>query len=188
MPKYPNISCLQGLIKHQFSCLTPSPTMRKARAEMLQPTNGRESQAPAATLQWGPHGITPMAQPQGECWISIQHIPNGKSWDPKPFLESSHPKPFLKSSPVIEQSWPPEGAQAGRVRAATHITGDSASRGSLLASLNIRTLTDAKLRIIFEWMQMSGVVEHTLLHSYDPDKAGRSRPRVTLLCTVCGSH
>ena len=87
-------------------CLTSSSTVRKARAEMLQPTHGRESQVPAATLQWDPHGIAPVAQPHGECWISIQHIPNGKSWDPKPFLESSHPKPLLKSSPVIEQSSP----------------------------------------------------------------------------------
>ena len=30
--------------------------------------------------------------------------------------------------------------------------------GTLFASLSIRTLTDAKLKIIFEWMQMSGVV------------------------------
>jgi len=33
-------------LKHQFSCLTPSPTMRKARAEMIQPTNGRETLGP----------------------------------------------------------------------------------------------------------------------------------------------
>ena len=142
--------------KQLAPCLTRSPTTRRARAEILQPTNGRESQAPAATLQWGPHVITPVAQPQGECWVSIQHIPNEKSWGPNPFLESSHPKPVLQSSPVIEQSWPPESVQTERVRAATHITGDN--RGSLLASLNIRTLTDAKLRTSFEWMQMSGVV------------------------------
>jgi hypothetical protein len=64
--------------KQQIPCLAPSLTTRKARAEMLKPTNGRESQAPAATLQWGPHGITPVAQPQGECWVSIQHIPKWK--------------------------------------------------------------------------------------------------------------
>ena len=44
---------------------------------------------------------------------------------------------------MVEQSWPPESVQATRVRAATHITGGSL--GSLLASLNIRILTDAKL-------------------------------------------
>ena len=123
---------------------------------MLKPTNGRESQAPAATLQWGPHGITPVVQPQGDCWISIQHNPNGESWEPKIFLESSHPKPFLRSGPVIEQSWPPESVQATRVRAATRIAGDSLA--ALLAPLNIRTLTDEKLRTCFEWMQMSRVV------------------------------
>ena len=140
--------------KQLVPCLAPSPATRKARAEMLKPTNGRESQAPAATLQWGPHGITPVAQPQGECWVSIQHIPNGAVGTP--FLESSRPEPFLRSSPVIEQSWPPESVQATRVRAATRIAGDSLA--SLLASLNIRTLTDEKLRTCFEWMRMSGVV------------------------------
>ena len=142
--------------EQRIPCLTPSPPTRKARAEMLKPTNGRESQAPAATLQWGPHGITPVVQPQGDCWVSIQHIPNAESWEPKPFLESSHPRPFLKSGPVIEQSWPPESVQATRARAATRIAGDSLA--SLLASLNIRTLTDEKLRTCFEWMRMSGVV------------------------------
>ena len=81
-------------LKHQHSCLTPSSTTRKARAEMLKRTNGRESQAPAATLQWGPHGITPGAQTQGGYWVSIRHIPNGESWEPKPFLGSSHPQLF----------------------------------------------------------------------------------------------
>ena len=114
---------------------------------MLKPTNGRESQAPAATLQWGPHGITPVVQSQGVCWVSIQHIPNGESWDPKP---------FWGSSPVVEQSWTPESVQATRVRAATHMAGDSL--GSLLASLIIRILTNAKFRTCFERMQMSGVV------------------------------
>jgi hypothetical protein len=134
--------------KQQIPCLAPSPPTRRARAEMLQPTNGRENQAPAATLQWGPHGITPVAQPQGDCWVSIQHIPNGESWEPKPFLGSSKPKPFLRSSPVVGQSWPPESVQATRVRAATRIAGDSIA--SLLASLNIRTLTDEELKTCFE--------------------------------------
>ena len=155
-------------LKHRFSCLAPSSPKRQARAEMLKPTNGRESQAPAATLQWGPYGITLAAKPQGTavraCWVSIQHIPNGESWDPKPKIPSSKakvqpswkPEPFLGSSPVVDRTWPPESIQATRVRAATRIIGSGS--GSLLASLNIRTLTDAKLMIIIEWMRMSGVV------------------------------
>ena len=51
--------------KQLASCLTPNPPKRQAVAEMLKLTNGREKQAPAATLQWGPHGITPVAKPQG---------------------------------------------------------------------------------------------------------------------------
>ena len=49
-----------------------------------------------------------------------------------------------------------ESVEATRVRAAIHITGGSL--GSLLASLNISTLIDAKLRTCFEWTRMSGVV------------------------------
>ena len=58
-------------LKHQFSCLAPSPRTRKARAEMLKPTNGRESQAPAATLQWGPHGISLWYSRKGTAGFSI---------------------------------------------------------------------------------------------------------------------
>ena len=126
-------------LKHQFSCLTPSSPKRLAKAEMLKSTNGRESQAPAATLQWGPHGITPTVEPQGttagECWVSIQHIPHGESWDPKPEIPSWEPKPFLRSGPVIERTWAPESVHAARVRAAAQMGGGSLS--SLLASLNI---------------------------------------------------
>ena len=40
--------------KQQIPCLAPSPPTRKARAEMLQPTNGREKPSPCCDLAVGP--------------------------------------------------------------------------------------------------------------------------------------
>ena len=58
------------------------------------------------------------------------------------------------------QRRPLGSVQATRVRAANRITGRDL--GSMLASLNIGTLTDAKLRTCFEWVRMSGAVALSL--------------------------
>ena len=140
----------------------------------------RGRHAPAATLHWGPHGTTLVAQPQGGCWASTQHIPNAEIWGPKPFLGSSHPKLPLGLSPVVRQSWPLGGAQATRVWAATCMAGGGLA--PLLAPLNIRALANAKPKTCPAWVRVLDVE----CRGANPQKArANSGPLVpTLRCHI----
>ena len=129
---------------------------------MLKCTNGRESQAPVATLQWGPHGTIQPSEPKlNECWVSIDPVQIEDTWPPVPHVDSwklqveptSAPSPAIECSPVTQPSWAPAGCLEDRLAMR-----EAAKSGSLLASLNVRTLTDAKLRTISEWMHEMGVM------------------------------
>lgn len=129
---------------------------------MLKCTNGRESQAPVATLQWGPHGTIQPSEPKlSECWVSIDPVRIGDTWPPVPHVDSwklqveptSAPSPAIECSPVTQPSWAPAICLEDRLAMR-----EAAKSGSLLASLNVRTLTDAKLRTISEWMHEMGVM------------------------------
>ena len=51
---------------------------------------------------------------------------------------------MIGSGPVIQPSWPPPDGKLAQARAALRKAGDE--NESLLATLNIRTLTDANIR------------------------------------------
>ena len=61
---------------------------------------------------------------------------------------------------MIQPSWPPPDGKLAQARAALRKAGDE--KESLLATLNIRTLTDAKLRTVSEWMRHAGIVATAL--------------------------